>query len=65
VTALGKLLTAEQSVRLAMVDSIEREQMIAIIVEGLREAVRQGQSSAGGACPFTFYSRPVSRATIP
>jgi hypothetical protein len=55
----GKLLTAEQSVRLAIVDSLDREQLIAVIVEGLREAVRQGQSSDGGACPFAFYSRPL------
>lgn len=53
----GKLLTAEQSVRLAMLDCLERDQQIAMIVAGLRQSALTYRSNPGGWCPRQFYSQ--------
>jgi hypothetical protein len=55
----GKLLTAEQSVRLAIIDATDRETLIASIVAGLRNTVTRADGNPGDACPFDFYKRPV------
>lgn len=55
----GKLLTAEQSVRLALMDSADKEKLIAAIVAGLRDSAQRQQ--AGGWSPHLFYSQLAAR----
>jgi len=45
-----------------MVDSIEREKMIALIVAGLQDTARFGHGRPGGACPYAYYSQPIQPA---
>ena len=52
----GKLLTAEQSVRLAALDSMERQQVIETIVLGLRQADRTCElHKFGGSSPDVLW----------
>lgn len=49
MTKGGKLLSAEQSTRLALLDSAARQQVIEMIVRGLQSAERiSGESSPDG-----------------
>lgn len=58
----GKLLTAEQSVRLAMMDNAEREELIAAIVAALRYTAKGNRRKNGWRwSPHIFYSRLAKR----
>lgn len=53
----GRLLTATQSARLAILDSMDREQVIEMIVQGLRSADRTCEMHKfGGASPNGLWS---------
>jgi hypothetical protein len=54
----GRYLTAEQSVRLALLDNAERQKVIEAIAKGLR-SVAETHRTVGGS-PYMFYSRPIS-----
>lgn len=56
----GKLLTAEQSVRLALIDSVEREKVIELIVRQLRQDARTHSASWGGT-PRRAYAAPIGK----
>lgn len=56
----GKLLTAEQSVRLALIDSVEREKIIELIVRHLRADARTHSASWGGT-PRQAYAAPIGK----
>lgn len=52
MTKGGKLLSAEQSTRLALLDSAARQQVIEMIVRGLQSA----QRICGGSSPDDLWS---------
>lgn len=52
----GKLLTAEQSVRFAVLDSMQRQEVIETIVSGLRSAERVCElHKFGGSSPDVLW----------
>ncbi len=53
----GKLLSAEQSVRLAIVDSVERDKLIEHIVRQMRAAAIQTPGVNKGAPVSTLWRR--------
>lgn len=65
----GKILTAEQSVRLALLDSVSREKAIGFIVQHIRyrpsplTSARKAGSTRGRGyemgTPRAWYARPV------
>lgn len=57
----GKLLTAEQSVRLAILDSISRERAIDMIVRHIRNHSRY-HPRQGRDTPRDWYSAPIPEA---
>ena len=57
IQGAGKLLTAEQSVRLALMDTVDRDQLIAAIVARLRKAVLAGN---GKGTPREWYRADVA-----
>jgi hypothetical protein len=61
----GKLLTAEQSVRLALMDSADRQSLIESIVRGLRVAERTCEMHKfGGSSPDVLW-RLLNGAGLP
>ena len=57
----GKLLTHEQSTRLALMDKLDRDHAIALIVAHLRKDACTHSASWGGT-PRQAYAAPVGRA---
>lgn len=58
----GKLLTSEQSYRLAMMDSVPREDLIAAIAAHLRRAERSACYFKLAVTPQQWYSTTFQRA---
>lgn len=59
-SAPGKLLTAEQSLRLAIADNVSRERLIEAIVGHLRAAVRaRNGKEFYGSTPREWYRAQV------
>lgn len=59
----GKLLTAEQSARLAILQSVDKDRAVELIAAHLRDAAQASNWNRHGNTPRHWYSRNARRVS--